>query len=99
MSIKTRILELLVKEELTSAEISVKLGIKSNDTWVHLNALNSQNKVKRINDKKPYVYKAITPLAYLKRLYEFMSNENKCDLKNLDESDISLLEAIKEVLK
>jgi len=98
MSIKKIILELLVKEELTSAEISEKLGIKSNDTWVHLYDLYNQNKVKRTG-KRPYVYNAITPLAYLKKLYEFMSNENKCDLKNLDESDISLLEAIKEVLE
>jgi len=98
MSIKTRILELLVKEELTSAEISEKLDVNSNSIMVHLYDLNNQNKVKRITDKKPYVYKAITPLAYLKRLYEFMSSD-KCDLKNLDESDLALMESIKDVLK
>ncbi len=34
----------------------------------------------------------------LKDLYEFMSNEAKCELKNINESDIDFLTKIKEMI-
>ena len=98
MSIKEKILELLSKEDLTSAEIIERLDIKADNVWVHLYDLNRKNKVVRITYKKPYVYKSITPKAYLRRLYNFMSDEKKCELKELNESDIIFLTEIKETI-
>jgi len=97
VSIKNRILELLAKEELTSLEISERLGIKSNNVWIYLNTLFNEKKVERITDKKPFIYRAITPLAYLKRLVKLM---NKMDfIKVPDDNDILLIKQIGELLK
>lgn len=98
MSEKNRIINLLTKETLNSTEVSKKLGIQINSVYVYLNNLLKENKVERITDKKPYKYRAITPIAYLKRLYEFMSDVQKCDVKEITELDIDFLTKIKELI-
>ena len=100
MSIKNKILEFLVKEEeeLTSKQISEKLDIKTDNIWIGLNTLYNEKKVKRSGSKKPYVYKAITPEAYLRRLYNFMSKMSLGDyIPNGEE--MKLVEQIKELIK
>ncbi|KKK86773.1 hypothetical protein LCGC14_2759850 [marine sediment metagenome] len=98
MSIKNNIVELLVKEELTSSEISERLGVKSDKIWVYLNTLFKENKVERITDKKPYVYRAITPLARLRRLIKLM-NEKMDFIKPAINEDLELIEQIEEMIK
>ena len=98
MSIKSKILELLAKEELTSSEISEKLNIKSGNIWIYLNTLFKENKVERITNKKPYIYRAITPLAYLKRICELM-NEKMEFIKVPDKEDKKLVIEIMELIR
>ena len=38
-------------------------------------------------------------IELLKQLYNFMSNEKKCVLKEVDDSDLDLINRIKEVIK
>ena len=99
MSIKNKILELLlVKEELTSLEITKELGIGSDTIWVYLNKLYKEKKIERITDKKPYVYRSITPLAYLKRICKLMNDKlefNKVPDKEDKELVIQIMELIK----
>lgn len=99
MTIKNKILKLLVKEELTSSEISKKLNIKSDNICIYLNTLFKENKVERITDKKPYVYHAITPLAYLKRLCELMNSDKMEFVKIPDKEDKELVIRIMELIK
>ena len=98
MSIKSKILELLAKEELTSSEISEKLGVKSNNVCIYLNNLFKENNVERITEKKPYVYRAITPLAYLKRICELMDEKMEY-IKIPDKEDAELITQIMELIK
>ena len=39
------------------------------------------------------------PIFLLNKLYEFLSDENKCELKNIDDNDIILFKKIKEMIK
>ena len=98
MSIKSKILELLAKEELTSSKISKKLNIKSENIWVSLNILLKENKVERITEKKPYIYRAITPLAYLKRICKLMNDKMEFN-KIPDKEDKMLVIQIMEMIK
>lgn len=99
MSIKSKILELLTKEELMSSEISEKLNIKSDNIWVYLNILLKEKKVERLANKKPYyIYRATTPLAYLKRLCELMGEKMEF-IKVPDEKDKELVIKIMEMIK
>lgn len=98
MTIKNKILTLLARENLTSPEISEKLDIKSDKIWIYLNTLFKENKVERITDKKPYVYQAITPLAYLIRLVELMGE--KMDYSEIpNDDDFKLVKEIGELIK
>ena len=99
ISNKNKITELLSKQDLISSEVSKKLGIKIDNVHVYLYDLLKVGKIQRINDKKPFIYRAITPLAYLKQLYEFMSDEKKCELKNYTELDKELMIKIDEFIK
>lgn len=98
MTNKNKIVELLSKQDLTSSEVSKKLGIKINSVHVYLNSLIKTGKIQRITDKKPYLYRANTPLTYLKQLYEFMSDEKKCELKDFTETDKELMIKIEELI-
>ena len=102
MTKKDKIIGLLTNETLTSLEISEKLKnidieIKQENLWSYLSILKAEGKIKIVNDKKPYKYRAYTPLSFLKQLYDFMSN--KCEVSEVDESDIDLLETIEEMIK
>lgn len=105
MTIKKQILELLTKKELTALEISAELtesalSVPKKRLWSYLSILlNKDKKIEIINDKKPYKYRAITPKALLKRLYDFMSDENKCIIQNVQEKDLELVQTIKELIK
>lgn len=98
-TIKSRILELLTEKELNALEISSDLSIPKENLWSYLSILKNENKIIIVNEKKPYKYSANTPKALLKRLYDFMSNENKCMIKNFQEKDLKLVQTIKEMIK
>ena len=97
MSIKSKILELLAKEELISSEISKRLDIKADNVWVYLNILLKAKKVERMTEKKPYIYRAITPLAYLIRLVELMDKMEYSKIPN--DEDLKLVKKIGELIK
>ena len=94
-----KILELLTEKELTSLEISAKLGIAKDILYPKLSRLKKEKRIIKINTKKPYKYIAITPKALLKQLYDFMSDENKCTIQNFQEKDLKLVQIIKEMIK
>ncbi len=95
-----KILNLLIKENkpLTTSEIALKETLEIGKVRVYLNTLYNDKRVIRVNDKKPYKYRANTSKALLKGLYEFLSNEEKCELRNINQSDINLIKTIKEGL-
>ncbi|MFW9971904.1 MAG: hypothetical protein ACFFDF_17075 [Candidatus Odinarchaeota archaeon] len=97
MTIVKDIIDLLETKEMTTAEVATKLKIKVANCSSYLNTLMNDRRITRIPDKMPFTY--TTPKLLLKQLYEFMSNEEKCILKDIDESDINLFETIKEVIK
>ena len=95
-----KIMELLADKELTSIEIASKLNIPKNNCASYLNTLKKDGRIVRTNDNIPYRYKlAKKPIELLKQLYEFMSNENKCKIKNYQEKDLELIRTIKEMIK
>ena len=98
MSIKNRILELLAREELTSSEISKRLDVKADNVWVYLNILYNEKKVERTTEKKPFVYRAITPLAYLIRVVELMSEKMEYSQIPTDD-DFELIKKIGVLIK
>lgn len=106
---KEKIYQLLQKEPLTSEEIAEKLKInedpEKNIQFIrtYLQRLIKANLIKSNEKKGRYqVYTTIKresndkTLNLLKELYEFMSNEVKCELKKINESDIGFLTKIKE---
>lgn len=99
ITIINKILELLTESELTSLEIAIKLGIDKDILYPKLSRLNKENRTMRTNNKKPYKYIAITPKALLKQLYEFMSDKDKCELKDINDSNINLFGIIEKVIK
>ena len=94
-----KILELLTEKELTSLEISANLGIAKDILYPKLCRLKKEHRIMKTNDKKPYKYRAIIPKALLKQLYDFMSDENKCMIRNFQEKDLELVQTIKEMIK
>ena len=91
-----KLLEEIYPNTLTSAEISQKLGIKIDLIYVYLNNLISKEKGEkmiRVNEQKPYQYKANTPKAklnFLKELFEkgaikvYRNKLNKNEMKELE---------------
>ena len=96
-TIKKRIIELLTIKELTALEISSELLIQKDNLASYLSILKKEKKIMTINDKKPYKYKANTPLRYLIDLYRLMSNKTVFS-ENPNEHDIELLKKIKEMI-
>ena len=105
MTIKKQILEILIKKESTALEISAELtelaiSVPKKRLWSYLSILlNKDKKIEIVNDKKPYIYRATIPMRYLKDLYNFMSDENKCIIQNFQEKDLELVQTIKELIK
>ena len=94
------VLNLLAKEELTSKEITEKLGedITSNIVCVYLNILLNDGRIERTNDKRPFKYKIPTkPVELLKQLYEIMDTKMK-PVKPLDDNEKKVLTVIMEMI-
>lgn len=93
-------MELLSNKELTALEISAELGIPKKNLWSYLNTLVKDKRIERINVKKPYIYRAITPKAYLKQLYYLMGDlmEVKPDKINDFIQKETLITKIKEII-
>lgn len=96
---------MLKVNELTVKEIADTTEFNENEVRVYINRLLKDNLIKKIGKKNRYViYFAIekeidaNSINLLKDLYEFMSNEAKCELKNINESDIDFLTKIKEMV-
>lgn len=105
MSNKYKILELLKEQELTVKEIADKKEFNENEARVYIHRLLKDNLIKEIGKKnRYYIYTTIEKdsngesIKLLKELYDFMSNEVKCELKNINESDIKFLTKIKEMI-
>lgn len=93
-----QIMELLTDKEMTSIELASKLDIPVNNCSSYLNTLMNDKRIIRTTDKRPYKYKLAIPLKeLLKQLYDFMSN--KCEVREIEDSDIVLLETIKGMVK
>jgi len=90
------ILELLSEKELTSLEISGNLGIVKDVLYPKLSRLKGENRIIITNDKKPYKYKAITPKALLKQLYNIMVNKMipKERLNEFESNTINIVERL-----
>lgn len=106
MSNKEKILEKLKGNELTVKEIAQDLNLKEKDVNVYISRLRKKELIEKIGKKNRYIiYKAIekesndTFKISLRKLYSFMSNEVKCELKEINESDISFLTKIKEMIQ
>lgn len=108
---KEKIYQLLQKEPLTSIEIAEKLKIsedpEKNIQFIrtYLQRLIKANLIESKEKKGRYqVYTSIEKETndifknYLRDLYKFMSNERKCELKEINESDIDFITRIKEVI-
>ncbi|GAH53273.1 unnamed protein product [marine sediment metagenome] len=93
-----KILELLTERELTSLEISTKLGIDKDILYPKLSRLDKENRTMRTNDKKPYKYIAITPKALLKQLYDIMDKKMK-PISSLNEIEQKSLTKIEEMIE
>lgn len=99
MTIVKDIIKLLKTKELTTVELATKLGIKAGYCSVYLNTLRKEGRIIKVSEdgKVPYAYTTFKHL--LKQIYDFMSDEKKCELGELDEFDIKLLETIKREIK
>ncbi len=103
MTDKQKILDLLKESELTTLQIEERLGISIDIIRTNVWRLKHENKIKEIGkDGKFKIYMAIKkedPVILLKQLYDFMSDENKCTVKNFHEKDFELVQNIKEMIK
>jgi len=81
-----KILEELIKsnDPLTTNQIANRCDFKIRETRVFLNTLYNKGHVKRVNDKKPYEYRAITPKALLKKNLEYLKFLNDFFKNNID---------------
>ena len=106
MTKKSKILELLTENNLTTKEIQEKTSYKLDLIQVYINQFKKANKVKKVdNNGKFAIYSAIKEesnnsqiKALLKQLYELMTN--KMDfVKDINEKDLKLIDEIKEMIK
>ena len=93
-----KILELLTEKELTSLEISANLGIVKDVLYPKLSRLLKENRIIRINDKKPYKYKAINPKALLKQLHTIMMKRMDF-IEKPSENEILTINTIEKEIK
>ncbi|MFW9972981.1 MAG: hypothetical protein ACFFDF_22540 [Candidatus Odinarchaeota archaeon] len=68
----------------------------------YLLQMQKEKLIKKVRKERSFVYVSIETNSnykeFLRKLYEFMSNEEKCELKKIDETDIKLLTKIKEMI-
>lgn len=93
-----KILVLLTEKELTSLEISAKLGIAKDILFPKITRLRKEHRIMKINDKKPYKYKAITPKALLKQLHLIM-NKRMDFIEEPNENETNTIKIIEEMIK
>ena len=111
-SIKNKIYLILIQKRLVITDIKKELkkhyeiDISESDIRVYLKRLFDKNKIKKLErDGRYVVYTAISKESNdtfknsLRKLYNFMSNEDKCELKEINESDIVFLTRIKEMIQ
>ena len=97
MSKRKDILELLKEETLSAFEISDKTNCPIEFVRVYLGQFIKEKKVMIFGTKNDHkIYGSVDPKNLLKQLYDFMSNN--CNIKKIEESDITLLEKIKMVV-
>ncbi len=92
------ILELLTENELTSLEISASLGIVKDILHPKISRLRKEKRIIRVNDKKPYKYKAINPKALLKQLHIIMMKRMDF-IEKPSEIEILTINIIEKVIK
>jgi len=91
ISEKTKVLELLSYEELTSKQISNKLGIKIENVYVYISELKKDNKICKIsNSNGKNAYFTIRPIEYLKFLNDFFKQNIDYLMKNHQITDFIL---------
>ncbi|MHA1725583.1 MAG: hypothetical protein ACTSXH_12240 [Promethearchaeota archaeon] len=98
ITIINSILELLTEKELTSLEISANLGIAKDILYPKLNRLVKEHRIIRVNEKKPYKYKAINPKALLKQLHSIMMKRMDF-IEKPSENEILTIKTIEKVIK
>lgn len=84
LSEKNQILELLTKTDLTSSKIHELTEIDKQHVYIYLNSLLKDNKIERLNDKKPYIYFAVKTKEYLAFLNDFFKNNIEYLMKDLE---------------
>ena len=67
----------------------VKINNKQNENW-------NRETPKAIRD---LLEGKLVSIELLKQLYDFMSDEKKCELKEVNNSDLDFIETIKKVFK
>lgn len=88
---KKKILNLFSKEELTSKQISEKLGIKIENIYVYISELKKDNKICIISDSNgKNVYFMGKPIEYLKFLNDFFKENVEFLMKNNQIKDFIL---------
>ena len=96
MTITKKIVEELKKQDLTSIEISKKVNVNMDNIVVYLNRLVNNNTIKRITNKKPFVYSVerinnLDTQILLKMIPKFiefcikLDNTNEIEDKRLEE--------------
>lgn len=79
-TIKKRILEIISEKPLSTQNIAYNIWNNfPEDLWInpdnlmsYISTLKKENKVIRVNKKRPYEYLSITPEALLKRFYSIV---------------------------
>jgi len=103
MSITKQIVEELKKQNLTSIEISNKTNVSMDKIVVYLNRLVKNNTIKRISDKKPFIYSIEKSnidkflLNDLKFLMDFFQANTTILQKNNKDFFIANLERFKQI--
>lgn len=99
---RQELLALLKDNPLTALELVEQLEIPIEHVRTYISQFSEQGKVMKSGKKGKYnLYEVVevNPIELLKQLYVFMSDEKKCELGELDESDLDLMDAIKRVIK
>ena len=102
ISKRNKLLELLKVETLTTKEIVEKLKIPIEHIWTYLSQFMKEGKVLKVGKQGKYnLYKAVedNPIKLLRQLYNFMSDKNKCEIKDFQDNDLELVQTIKELIK
>lgn len=102
MTIRKDIIKLLGNEELTAKEISLNMNMKLNNIKSYVSILKKSNRIKIVNDKKPYKYKAVLTnlhlLKLLKQLHSIMKDIMDFNMKP-NEKQIEIIKKVEAEIK